>query len=647
MKAAGLFFALIVSLLICPTRAVPQSKMERISLVSPSEGSVVVAKKPVIKCKISVAFKPENLIISVDGADVTALTHVNVNGFTYKPSVILPPGHHTLVVYVVTNKGEEIQKEFTFETRHTKPFEEFYTQNEITAEYEGVLTKPKSVEDVPYTKVEGNLKTHMKVKEKNTYLKYESNVRYFDQSLPVVSPFYKGINLINYLMEGGYSGEEFNLVSQLGDVQISETPYTVQQLCRRGGKVNLSYKNISVNAFTVKSKELFGIGDELEDGIDLDGNLDEHIKGVSGEVKFFKERMSFKALYVTGGEKEPSYGLWTPEVVKRGTVTGFVLDTDFFDQKFQTFAEVDFSKYDPDRSDEFSYVHDTAYTFGTTGQIGNYTYTAFYEYIGKEYESIANQSMQKDMQGITLQAQANYDFQSIGLEFRYYHDNVEDDSLYPRVTTYEGNLQYSFNKFQSLPISLTYQASFQDSSHEPEWTPSVKIQTDTVTGQASYLRGNWTFALQGAYSFQNDRTPDDRDTTSVTASFSPGYSGEHLSIFPSFSYNMSKYHPTGVRTDNYIFNLDFRGDLLNNRIRYELAGTYNIINATDDSVDQESLNTNFRVAYVPFENYKGVLSPALGIMGKYERLIDHNYPEAYKNDFVLMFFVSTTAMLSF
>ncbi len=633
---------IICFLILCPEPSFTQG-IEPVILESPQQNTTVIGKKPLIKASINIPFKKSGLLIVLDGTDVTDLADITGKGFTYKPVAVMGTGFHTLSVSIMTEDGQEIQKSFSFSTRQTRAFEEFYSENELTGQYEGVLTKPKSVDDVPYSKMEANLKSGAKVSNGGWHFEYLTNVRYFDQSLPVTEPLEKGVTLADYVMKGSYQNRDLQVYSEVGNIQIQETPYTVQQLGRRGGKIAFSYKNVSFGAFNVKSQEIFG----LDDGPDVDGDLNNHIRGISGEVHLLHNRVDFKAVHITGGEREDSYSLWTPEIQKRGDVTGFVLNTDFFDQKFQTLAELAFSKYDPDRSDEFSYVHDTAYKVGGMGQWGKFSYGAYYEYVGKEYESIANQGLQKDIAGISLEAGVYLDTQSMQFSFSRYRDNVEDDELYPRVTTYQAAFNYSFNKFQSLPMTLSYQSSIQDSSHEPEYTPSVKMFTDTVTASVNYMKGNWTFALQGGYSFQNDRTSDDADTTTVNGSFSPGYNGEHLSVTPSFAYNMSEYHPTGVRTDNYVFNLDLRGDFFERKILYELAGTYNIIQATDDSVDQEMLNTNFRIAYVPKENIRGLFTPCFGIMGKYDRMIDHNYPDAYKNDFILMFFVSTSALFSF
>jgi len=634
----------VLFLLLTPSlsRAGPAKSFDKIILVSPPPGATITGKRPFIKCQINLPFNPEDIMIVLDGIDITSLSNITTEGFTYKPPTILPAGSHSLTISLTTRDGKEVQKELNFFSRHTKIFEEFFTENEITAHYEGLITKRRSVHGIPYSKIESNLGNNTNLKNGKWHFSFNTNVRYMDQNLPVYPPQKKGVTLINYLLKGGYKDENLGFISELGDIQVDETLNTVQALSRRGGKASFSYKNLTFSAFSVKSEQVYG----LDGGVGIDGNLGDHIRGVSGQLNLFQQKATFKTIYVTGGEKESSFGIWTPEGSKKGSVTGFVFDTDFFNQKLRTTMEFDLSKFDPDTSDEFSYEHDKAYKIGAGGQWSRYSYNVLYEFIGKEYEVIGNQCLQKDRQGVTIQAGANYDIQTFNFTFMRYNDNVEDDPLYPKITSYQANIDYAFNKFQSLPIGLSYQKSIQDSAHEPSGTPPLKLHTDTVTTRINYIKGNWNFGLQGGYSYQNDRTPQDSDTASTTCSLSPGYNGEHFSLIPNFSYNRSKYYPTGVITDTYTLNLDLRGDIFKTRLRYELAATYNITQASDDSIDQQTFNLDFRTAYVPAENIKDIFTPSLGLMGKYNRTVDHIYPETDKNEFILLFFISTNISIS-
>ncbi|MFQ5901283.1 MAG: hypothetical protein ACE5IH_06985, partial [Thermodesulfobacteriota bacterium] len=462
---------------------------------------------------------------------------------------------------------------------------------------------------------------------------------FLDQSLPINLPERKGINLADYLFSLKYTGREFSFLSETGDIEINETQNTVQNLARRGGRLSLKYKNLGLDAFNVRSEEVFGfIG-----GVGIGKSADDHIMGVSGEVGFFSNKLSLRTIYVTGGEEEVSYGYWRESGAKKGKAFGFLLKTDPLDQRLTAEAEIDISEFDADTSDEFSAESDKAYKLRVGGVTGKYSYEALYEYTGPDYEVIGNQGLQRDMEGFTINTGANFQTQSVNLSFARINDNVKKEELFPRVYTYQGMVDYRYNGLPILPIGINYQKSILDSSMEPEFTFPMRTDTDTISGTINYMKGKLNLGLQADYSFQNDRTSTGNDTTATTLSFTPAYSfSEHISITPNLSFNRSKYHFTDVRTDTYTVNLDLMGDAFSKKITYELASSYNKIKSNDSLTDQDSINGEFRIAYILGERLWRLMNPLVGIRGLYNRMEDRVWEQA--NEELVLFLVLTTTM---
>jgi hypothetical protein len=537
----------------------------------------------------------------------------------------------------------KFKESLLFSTRHSEHFEEVYSKDEASINYEGVLKKSKDIENVPYSKIESNIGSKSRLKEKGWEFSFNTNLRFLDQNRPVYFPEKKGFNLADYLLSGKYNSDDLQFFTEIGDVQVSETENTVQGLARRGGKFSLQYKDLKLNAFTVKSEQVFGFRGGT--GIDLDP--DDQIMGLSGKIGLFSNRASFKTIYVEGGEEEGSYlGTWLEPARKKGKALGFVFSSDLLEQRLTTEAEFDLSRYDPDSSDEFSSENDKAYKFRLGGSSSNYSYDAIYEYMGPDYEVIGNQGLSKDQQGFMLTMGANLPIHSANLSLSRYNDNVENDDLYPRVYTYEGTLNYSFNKFPSLPMGLSYQKSILDSSREPEYTSPVEMDTDTISGIMNYTKGPWNFGLQASHSRKDDRTSEGDDTTTTTYIFTPTYTSQHISISPNFSFNSSKYELTGTRTDTYTVNLDLRGDVFKERITYEFGSTYNRIKASDDTTRQDSFDTNFRLAYYPAGRVFWFSDPSIAIRGRYSWMDDKAYDEE-DDDFELLIVFSTNLPFSF
>jgi hypothetical protein len=621
MRVTFLFVSIMFLVLYCPvaqSEEQPQatdSQKDWIRAVTPTENAEVISKKPLVKVEFLEPITPGTLVVILDGTDITQLLAVTEKVFEYKPVMVLPSGTHNLSITATDKEGKQLQKNVSFTTRHSSTFEEAYTDNEALITYEAVLKKPDSAVSIPYSKVEGNLRSDTKIKEKEWDFTFNTNLRFFDQSLPV-SPLKKGLDVANWILTGTYSKDKLRFKTSIGDVQVNETEYTVS-LSRRGGIFNVEYDIYQLNAFSVKSEQVFG----LKGGTGIKGTTDDHIFGVSGGVKLFDRKAEFKTIYVTGGEPGSSFGISTTSGAKKGDVIGFVLTSDLFENKMRTEFETDFAKFDPDTSDEFKSKRD--------------------------YETIGSQGLQKDKQGINIMNGLNLGVHTINLMLSRYNDNVRGDDLFPRMVNYQGNLDYSFNKIPNLPIDINYQKSIQESTREPSGTTPIDLHTDSITGRISYTLEKWMFSFQTAYSLLNDRTETNNDTTTITYTLTPSYTITNVSVNPSFSLNQSKIHPTDIKTDAYTINLDLRTKFLRERASFDVGSTYSIIKADDGSTNSRNLNTNFRLAYTFKEFLKGFLNPTVAIRGTYMKITDKVYSGSNRDEFTLFLVLATTVPFSF
>jgi hypothetical protein len=612
-----------------------------IQIVSPEEGTTIISKKPIVQCRMAGQVSPENILVLFDGIDVTGIVDFTPEGFTYKPIQVIPPGMHSLTVMITEQNGQEVSHEFAFSSRHSEKLEEAYSANEISAVYEGVIEKPEDVHHVPNSNFEANLNTMNKIKEKQWEVSFNANLRFLDKSISVLDPEKKGLTLIDALLQAKYTDTDLYFLAEAGDIYINETQATVQGLARKGGRLSFGYKDVALNAFVVNGLQTFGYR-VFTDDLGIEGRTDDHIMGASGQINLFSERVKFKTIYVKGGEPTDSFGISSIGGNRQGEVLGFALMTEIISQKLAVDAEIDFSKFDQDTTDEFPSEDDKSYNIRASGNAGQFNYSALYEYVGPEYEVVGNMGFPKDREGFLLTAGANFRYHSINLLFSRYNDNVKLDDLYPRATTYQGSIDYAFTKFQSLPMGINYQKSTLDTSHEPEFTSPVKTDTDVITARINYIKRPFNFGFHASYSLQNDRTPSDNDTSSQTYTFIPAYYGEHISIAPCFSYNSSKFDFSDVRIDTYTANLDIRGDLFVRKFTYAFAGTYNTTKSSDDMTDSDTYNLNLTLQYLLARNLWGFLNPSVGIRGQYYKTDDRVYGN--KNEELIIMAVLSLSM---
>jgi hypothetical protein len=613
-----------------------------IQLVSPREGPEVIAKKPLIKCKISKSLMIEDLLVLLDGVDITGVLDIRADGFQYKPIGVLPPGSHTLVVYGNTAAGNDLEKTFSFSTRHFKRVETASVSNELTGVYETVLTKTDDVEKSPNWKVESNLSTAANLKENRWAVSFNSNLRYLGQNLSVKEPLKKGTDLIDYLLSAAYSDGRFELKTEIGDTVIDTSTYTAAGLARRGGQAAIQYADTTLSGFIVKGKEVYG----FNDGLGLSSNTDDHIFGVSGGMEFFKNQIGLKAIYIEGGEEGSYFGTYTEDQGQKGDVIGVVLTTDFFKETLTTEFEIDFSEFDEDIADEFSAEEDKAYRLGLGGRLGNYTYETVYEYLGPEYQVIGNQNLEIDRTGFSVAGSAEYPLHSLSLTYTQYKDNVEKEGFYPRIQTDKGAFEYSFNKFENLPMSVRFEKAVVDSDDEPEDTDPIQSDTDTVGATIHYTRGRWQLGLETTYSDQDDETEIDDDTTIETIVLSPVYYTDNFHLSTSAAYQRSESHLTDVVTDYYTVTLDIQGELFNRKITYELGVSYDKNQSDDDETNQDTIRGTGRVAYYFAENLWGYLNLSAGLKVLYEQ-IDDKIEDEKTDAFTLLFTFETSIPFSF
>ena len=379
----------------------------------------------------------------------------------------------------------------------------------------------------------------------------------------------------------------------------------------------------------------------------IEGSTGDHILGASAGIKLFDRKMEFKTIYASGGEPSGSFGISTVAGKKKGEVIGLVLRSDFLENKMTTEIETAFSEYDPDDSDEFGSERDMATRLRVGGTFGWYNYSAMYEYIGKDYAVVGNQMIQKDKQGVNIMSGLNLFPHALNLGFSWYHDNVEDDDLFPRIVNYVYSLDYSFSKVPNLPIGINYQKSIQDSTREPAGSFSVETHTDSVSARINYSQDRINIGFQTAYSLLNDKTPNNYDTTTITYTFIPSYFMTGFSLTPSFSLNQSKNHPSDIWTDTYTINLDMRTAFLRERATFELGGTYSIVKGDQDTADNSTLSANFRLAYNMKHILKGFLDPIIALRGIYSKFTDDISPQADRDEFTLLFVLSAAMPFSF
>jgi hypothetical protein len=620
---------------------------EWIKLSSPSETATVIEKKPLFKCLITIPFDKDILLVTLDQTDVTAIINIVKGGFEFKPLQILSSGQHNLSVTLKTPDKKEYKRNFSFIVRHSKLFEEMSSTNEAGILYEGMTQRkiPEGQTDnTPYSKIEGNISSNSKIREKGFEGTLTGNIRYIEQSESLTPPMFKGFTIPNYLLSVRYQTEKSKFLAETGDVQINETLNTVA-LSRRGLRFNAEYGNFRLNAFSVKAQQVSGLRNFTEDtGFAFDPA--DKIEGASGEVDFIDKKAIFKVIHVRGQDQGTSFGSWSAGGGKKGDTTGLLLKTDFFSQKLKTEIEYDFGNFDQDTSDTLPKAWDKAYSVKIGGQAGGYNYEGLYEFFGPQFSSIGNTGVPKDREGFTLKGGSALGVHSVNLSLSRYNDNLKMDPLLPTLYTYQGGVDYNFSKFKGLPMGLSYQTTLLESKNEPAEVQRRNIRTDNLTGRINYQKDALNLGFNINYAAQKDQYVATNDNTNVTLTFMPAYSSEKFSVAPSFSLNHLSYDQSKVVIDTYTVNLNIRGKILDKKVDYDIAYNFNKAMNSDYTTSNETTNINFRIGYLLAKQIMGLVNPTIGIRGNYSSSNDLISDIRSEKNFVFLFF-STNVPISF
>jgi hypothetical protein len=638
-------------LLAQPTQPAPPQEWVR--MITPLDNTEITGKKPEIKVEFIGPSVRNNLLVTLDGTDITQMLTLSDKGFEYRPVMPMSPGSHTLALTASDGSGAQMQKTVTFRSRHSRILEEASSNNDVSVMYTQTVVKPKSTASTATTdfnsKLEGNLKSDNKIKNGNWEVTLNGNVRYFDQDAPVASPLKKGADVANWLMTGTYQKDSTKLQASVGDVQVTETSNTIN-MNRKGGLLQFDYDILQFRIFNVNAQQTYGIADG---GIGI--GTGDNILGASAGIKLFEKKVEFRTIYLYGEGSDNNavvsmgtpLGTSTQPGNKKGEVVGFLLTSDLFQNKMKTEFEVDLSRYDPDTSDEFGYQNDGAGLARAYGMLGeHYNYDAKYEYFGKNYATLGNLGASRDRQGVSISQGLNINKHTFLLALSGAHDNVTSDPLFAKIYQYSGGLNYTYNGIQNLPVGLGYQKTLQESHEDPTGIQTMNTMTDTLSANISYTAGTFLLGLTALYSKLDDKTINDVDTTTATVTFSPSYTTPDLTVSPMFSWNSSQNESLDVRTDSYTGGLNILAKF-GTYFSFDMGGTYTISKADNNSVDTSQINATANLSFSPKWDYVKKVNPVFTLRNTYVKTTDKVNPSMDIDNYGLYFVLTGNMLLSF
>jgi hypothetical protein len=433
-----------------------------------------------------------------------------------------------------------------------------------------------------------------------------------------------------------------NAWAETGEVTVDASPFTLQGLARRGGRIGVDYGSFAVETFNVGSKAVVG----FNEGFQLGGPQEEHVNGMVARLGFFDDRLRFTGIHTRGGKEEEGFGTVSGETVSRGRASGLVVQSDLWDNRLSLEAEIDRSDYDDDTSDEFGREKDHAWRASANAMVNDYTFSAAWEYIGPFYRVVGNEFLQNDREGGTVGASASFEDLYLNLAGSRYWDNVEEDPLFARNVDTDAQFDLTWYGFEGWTLGAGHQFSLHETRDEPVDTLPVRLVTNTTTGDITWQVERWTFNLNGTRSYQDDRTPDDLDTSFITTGFSVGWSSDALQVTPMITFTRNRDHSTDVDTDTLTASLNVGGSFWDRKITWDAAGTWSESEASDRSVDEYSFDASYRMAYIFTPSLWGFDNPSVGVEGRY-RVTRNRIANTQDHEQLIYLVLSTSRLIVF
>ncbi len=614
------------------------------SLVSPAEGSLAIGKKPVIKGVFLREVDPESITVLVDGTDYTSLAVKTRSGFEVTPPLPLPPGMHQVFVSARDASGAPLAHQSSFRSRHHEFLDEAVSRNDLTGTYEVALHKPASQDNVVNNaREEANLTSSSLILNGPWKASLDGTARYKDQSLPIASPERKGLDIINYTFRAGYDRQPVKMEAAVGDVTVNETPYTLAYFARRGATLEAGTGRFSLRGFSLNSDSVYG----TRGGLSLDGGLDRHIRGGSGAVRLFENKLEFRVVYMDGGETQAGYNVAAAGGARKGDVLGFLLTSDFFAGKLQTDFEADFSRLTQEAQDNvLPSRKDHAVRLRGFGRASIYTYEALLEYVGRDYEVIGNPGLARNREGGKLSGSANFGKQSLSASISRYSDNVRGDDALPVNVLWHGDVTYGLSRWQTLPLSLTLAWDRQRSRDVPASdNNALHRDTGTAVAQASHMTRFVSTSISAAYSKTTDKSVNNADSETWNVRLAPMFTFGSSSVTPSAAYSEAK--DRDIRTDTATIGLDGRTQLYRNKVTGEIGSSYARTKRTDNIADSGTLTGNFRVGYAFDPLMRELFRPSVSLSGTYNNVKDRIIPASDRDEWTLFLTVAAQAPIVF
>lgn len=573
----------------------PSPRGVRIASLGPPSGGAVVGRRPTLKISLSPdapELKAGQLLVTLDGDDVTALLELTDRQVTLRLPLALKPGQHVATLRFVDDTGQPGEPvTWNFEVRDYQALQEGSLDTKLSGTYELAPDRLNRHTD-PKWKASANLGVQGRVAEGDFEAKGESSFRYVDQdrATPAGSTS-RQIDMANGLVTLGYRDNRV----EAGDVAISESWLTTgDSFARRGLKLKGLFAGTEVHLFAARVQPVIGL-------IHLSGveDADDRVTGVSiSRPLIGDDTLRLKLTVLDGQTTNPAgFNVGSAEPGAKATTYSALLSSKL---PHGLTGELEFARSWSRVAalDELSWKSNDAWRLKLASQIGERVkLTGLYSRIGRDFASLANPTIVRDREGPSLEANATFGPTSWKLSVARTFDNVENRHLLPRLVEWLGGATLGLTLPDYPILTLTYSRSDQHTERRAEGVARKELVTDTLALALSLNRGKWNVALSPSYSYQNPRDANadsDNFALSLTMGFTPV---TWLTVSPSYTWNRQANLGTHLVTSTHTPTLTTKAQLLPEVLSIDTQTTYTATADNQRTAHNQNLSALLRISW--------------------------------------------------
>jgi hypothetical protein len=358
-------------------------------------------------------------------------------------------------------------------------------------------------------------------------LNLDSNFNYTNTALEGE----RSIDLSNMMVSVSKENHTF----RVGDINISESEYSVSGMGRRGMEYIFNNQKAYFHFFDVSSQQVKGF-----EGFGVPKSSISILGGAFG-YKFLKDKLTLKAVYLAGKDdpnQGANVGFSEYFEARKGNVFALMQESNLFQDRLNIKAEFGRTSYDGNLSDDEEAVSGTAFNIGGNFSQGAINLGTNYRYVGKDFNSIGFQSFTNDRESYDANMGIVYKKVNLSASFTAEHDNVKNDPTGLTTNNKNGIVNLSLGLSDNVSLDLGYNRNKQKTFQgDVEMSLQDSLTNEYKSGLNFTLSPSANLSLSLTNSYLSSVSDPTNDMSTVAFNLTGSFrAGKILSLNPTFGY---------------------------------------------------------------------------------------------------------------